>query len=559
MRREYHLMKLTTIPQLAHNANRLREIVTILSKYGLADWLSRLDWDFVKGLFKSPEGQGLAKLTHETRIRLALSELGPTFIKVGQILSTRSDLIGPALAEELAILQDKTPADPPAVVRATIEAELGQPIEELFVEFEEQPLASASIAQVHCARLSNGDRVVVKVQHPGLETRMRTDLDILLGLAGVAEKYLPDARRYRPRTTAAEFQRMLLRELDFAREERNLQQFAANFAKDPTVRFPQPYPDLCTSQVLTMEMLEGIKIAEPERLRVQGHDLSEVARRGAGVFLEMIFRDGFYHADPHPGNILVLPGGIIGMLDCGMVGRLDEQRREEIEEMLLAIATSDAAQLTTLLARLGSVPPQEDGAILSNDVAEFVAYYGGASLTELDLAHALTELVELIRRHQIILPTGIATLLRVLIMLEGTSRLLSPEFSLIELLQPFQQKLLWRRLSPSRNLERWRRLYKEWEYLGEALPRRVVEILQQVQAGKLDVHLEHKRLEPSVNRLVLGLLTSALFLGSALLLTHQVPPLLKGVSILGALGCGLSMVLGLRLLWAIRKSGHLDR
>ena len=219
-------MKLSTLPQFARNANRLREILTILSKYGLADWVSRLDLDIVKGLFKAKDGQGLTDLSHEKRIRLVLTELGTTFIKFGQMLSTRADLVGPKLAQELSALQSSAPADPPHTVRAMVVDELGQPIDEVFAQVDDVLLASASIGQVHRARLHTGGQVVVKVQHPGSEGRIRTDLDILVGLAELAERYLPELRRYRPRSTAAEFQRILLRELDFGREERNLQQFA---------------------------------------------------------------------------------------------------------------------------------------------------------------------------------------------------------------------------------------------------------------------------------------------------------------------------------------------
>jgi ubiquinone biosynthesis protein len=552
-------MKITSIPQLARNVNRLREIALILSKYGLADWINRLDLDFAKGLFKSAEGRQIAAVSHEVRVRLVLTELGTTFIKLGQVLSTRADLLGQAQATELTRLQDDAPADSPATIRATLEAELGQPLGELFAEFEEKPLASASIGQVHRARLKNGEAVVVKVQHAGIESRIRMDLDILVGLAGLVEQHLPELRRYRPRETAAEFQRTLLRELDFAREERNLQQFARNFAGHPAVRFPLPVADLSTSRVLTMDYLDGIKIAEPQRLRSQGFDLDEIARRGAEVFLEMIFRDGFYHADPHPGNIVVLPAGVIGLLDGGMVGHLDERTREEIEEMLVAIASRDVEHLTSLITRLGSVPPELDQAGLLADLADFLTHYSGQSIQHFDLSGALTELIEIIRRYHIVLPAGIALLLKVLIMLEGTARLLSPRFSLTALIQPYQKKLLWRRISPARRLMKIRRLYHEWEYLAERLPRSLTDLLQRVQSGGYGVHLEHQGLEPSVNRLVFGMVSSALFLGSALLLSFKVAPVLGQISIVGALGCGLSLALGLRLLWAIRKSGHLDR
>src|SRR5262245_40992367 len=365
-------MKLSTIPQLARHANRLREVVTILSKYGLADWISRHEYEFAKGLFKARDGAVLVDGTTETRIRRALTDLGTTFIKVGQILSTRPDLAGPALAAELSSLQCDAPADPPATVRSTVEAELGGPLEDRFADFDVKPLASASIGQVHKARLKDGQPVVVKVQHRGIENKIRTDLEIFLGMAELAE-HVPDWRRYRPRATAQEFQRTLLRELDFCREERHLQQFASNFANDKTVRFPAPYPELSTSRVLTMELLEGIKLVEPDRLKAAGHDLEQIARRGAQVYLEMIFRDGYYHADPHPGNILVLADGAIGMLDCGMVGRLDERMRDQIEEMLLAIVGGDPARLTAIITRIGLVPPELDHAGLGNDVADFLS------------------------------------------------------------------------------------------------------------------------------------------------------------------------------------------
>jgi ubiquinone biosynthesis protein len=552
-------MNLTSLPQFARNANRLREIVTILSKYGLADWVSRLHVGFAGRFLKGPDGQRLSELTTERRIRLTLSELGTTFIKFGQMLSTRPDLVGPRLAEELTQLQDNVPADLPPVTRATVERELKAPLNTLFAEFEERPMASASIGQVHRAVLKDGRRVVVKVQHPGTEARVRNDLDILLGLADLAEQQLPELRPYQPRATAAEFQRILLRELDFRREGRYLQQFALNFADDSTVHFPAPHPELSTSRVLTMELLAGTKVSETTQVTALGINREDVARRGAQIYLEMIFRDGFYHADPHPGNIMILPEGVIGMLDCGMVGRLDDAMRENVEDMLAAIAQRDAAHLTSLITRVGAVPLELDQAGLSADVADLIAYHGGVPLDQLEVGKALTEVTEIIRRYHILLPTSLALLLKVLVMLEGTSRLLNPHFNLTELLEPYFKKLFWRRLSPARHLRKARQIAREWEAFGEMLPRGVTDVLQKVQTGRVNVNLEHKGLEPSVNRLVLGMLASALFVGSAVMWSREVPPLIAGVSVFGALGCVVSVALGLRLLWAIRKSGHLDR
>jgi len=552
-------MRITNIPQLARDANRAREIITILAKYSLADWISRLDLDFLRGVVKRFEGQSQTLLTTETRIRLALGELGTTFIKLGQMLSTRADLIGPVLADELASLQCSAPADAPEVIRAAIELELKKPLAELFAEFDDVPLASASIGQVHAARLRDGTRVVVKVQHPGIEAKVRSDLEILAGLADLAEKNLTELAQYRPRETVAEFRRMLLRELDFGREERNLQQFAESFRNDPRVHFPQTYPELSTCKVLTMELLSGVPLADVDQLRTTGHDLPELARRGATIFLDMIFRDGFYHADPHPGNVLVLDGGLIGMLDCGMVGRLDDQLREDIEDLLLAVAQGNASQLTSVITRVGSVPPRLDQNALSADVTDFVTYYAGRPLSKLDLGAALSEMVGIIRLYHILLPTPIALLIKVLVMLEGTARSLHPQFELIELIRPYQRQLIWRHLSPRRRIEKFRRLYAEWEHLGRTMPRTIVDILQQLQTGRIEVHLEHKHLDSSINRLVFGILASALFVGSAMLLATKVPPAPWDISIPGAIGCAVSFMQALRLFWAIRKSGKLEQ
>lgn len=552
-------LSLSSIPQLTRNINRVREIVTILGKFGLADWISRLDLHFARGLIKSSDGQGLSSLTHETRIRLALIELGTTFIKFGQMLSTRPDLVGSKLANELTALQASVPADPPSVVHSTIAGELGHPIAELFAEFDDTALASASIGQVHRARLPGGKAVAVKVQHPGIEARIRVDLSILGVLAELAAQYLPETRQYQPKATVSEFQRTLLRELDFGREERNLQTFAAHFAADSTVHFPSVYSEFSTGRVLTMEFLEGIPLCDAVQLRKAGYVPEDVARRGAAIFMEMIFRDGFYHADPHPGNFLVMDGGIIGMLDGGMVGRLDEKLREAIEEVLVSLVHGDAVTLCDVIVRIGSVPPNLDQAGLGSDLTDFVTYYGHKPLDQIELGAALSEVTDVIRRYHIVLPTPAALLIKVLIMLEGTSRLLNPQFSLVEVMRPFQKKLIWRRLSPERHLQRIRRAFQSWQHLGEVLPRNLVALLEQVNKGNFEVHLEHQRLEPSVNRLVFGMLTSALFLGSTLLWSYQAPPLIAGIPVLGVTGSLISFGLGLRLLWAIRKSGHLER
>lgn len=315
-----------TLPQSKKNSRRFNEIVGTFLKYGLANWIKEQYPDFVKNLFRTTEGIELRELSEGVRLRMALTELGPTFIKLGQVLSTRIDLVGPEVADELAELQSGTPPDPPDVVLATIEGELGKPIEELFAEFNAQALASASIGQVHLATLPDGQEVVIKVQHAGIEQNIIADLDILQNLAKLAEQYDPGLRYYQPQATVAEFRKSLLNELDYHRELSNMQRFSANFAHDPQIHIPIVYPEWSSSRVLTMEKLTGYSVAKTERLKADGIDGKTLVHMGANAFIDMIFRDRFYHADPHPGNLWVLPpGDILGILDCGMVGRLDRR------------------------------------------------------------------------------------------------------------------------------------------------------------------------------------------------------------------------------------------
>ncbi len=550
-------MRISAIPQIYRNVNRWGEILSILSKYGLADWLSRFEFALGKSWLKNRSGQVLAHESRETRIRMAMEELGPTFIKLGQIMSTRPDIVGGELADELQKLQTRVPADEPELITSVIEAELGRPIDEVFAEFSDEPVASASIGQVHRARLLSGEEVAVKVQHHGIQQVVYVDLDILSGLAQLASK-LPELRPYRPQATVAEFQRALRRELDFARERRHLEQFGTAFADNDRVKIPGVFADHCTERVLVMEWLEGIPLTEPQRIRETKIDLTAVTRCGAEIYLEMIFHLGLYHADPHPGNMLVMPNGAIALLDFGMVARIEESLREDFEDMLLAIVKQDAQRLTSIVMRVGSVPPGLDETSLQLDLSDYVAHYAYQSVEHFELAAALTEMFDLMRRYEIALPSAMALLLKVLVMLEGTAQKLQPEFSLMEVLEPFQKKIVAQRLSPARQLRKARQLAYEMQQLAEVVPRRIRDILLQIQSGRFEVHLDHRGLETSINRLVLGMLTSSLFIGSVLMTNSLVWPF-RGVSIPGALGLALSAALGLRLVRAISKSGNLDR
>jgi ubiquinone biosynthesis protein len=351
-------MRIDSIPQLLRDSQRLHEIIATFAKYGLADWLSNVKLPWLQRHFQSKCGAQISGMSEGEKLRMAMTELGTTFIKLGQILSTRPDLVGPEVTVELAKLQSSTPADPPEKVREIFQNELDSTPEELFDEFDATAAASASIGQIHFAKLKDGTRVVVKIQHADIESKVRSDLEIMKALAAIAEQYSEEAKRYRPVDTMDEFARTLMAELDYTRERRNLEQFRKNFDGEKDVVIPCPYIEFSTSRVLTMDRLDGISLADTDLLVEKGYDLDLLAHRGADIFLEMIFRDGFYHADPHPGNLFAVANSSIGLLDCGMVGRIDEKLREQFEDLLIAAVSRDNVALCDAICYLGSVPPR---------------------------------------------------------------------------------------------------------------------------------------------------------------------------------------------------------
>lgn len=550
-------MPFDALDRLQKNGKRAAEIATVLAKYGLADGLRWLDVDWLQNRLRSSDGVRLHDQPIEVRIRLALGDLGTTFIKLGQVLSTRPDLVGAALATELAQLQAQTTPDPPEVARATLVAELGAPPEQLFAAFAPTAFASASIAQVHAARLHDGREVVVKILRADVRQRAEADLEILEAIARLGERHATWLRQYQPVAVARQFQRTLRRELDFTYERRNLDTFGARFADDPGVCFPAAVPELSTKSVLTMQRLDGIAAADVPTLRASGVDLAAFARRGASLWLQMIFRDSVYHADPHPGNVLLLPGGVVGVLDCGMVGRIDQGLRQHVEAMLFAAVEQDAAELAEIVLRLGKAPIDTDRAALTTEIDEFLADYVGHPLHDLDVGAALQNLFDLVRRYHIVLPAPLSLLLRTLLVLDGTSRALDRDFSLAELIEPFYLAALRRRASPRALARRLRRSWRDWDRLFDAVPRDLREVLGRLREGSLRMRLEHGHLDAVLNRVTLGILVASLVLGGSALWASKAPPLVRGVSLLAVLLYLLAVWLGWRLLRAIRRSGEL--
>lgn len=551
-------MALNPLARQQRDLGRVTEIVKVLVRYGLADWMRPLPWIGSRDFFKNKEGDAIASTALAVRLRMAFAELGPTFVKLGQMLSTRPDLIGPDMALELAKLQSSTPADSAEDIRRIIMEDLGAPPEEIFDEFSPEAFASASIAQVHHARLQTGELVVLKVQKPHIRRKVEADLSILAWLAELAENHTTQAKYYQPSEVVRQFERSLTHEMDFNHERRNMEEFSRRFRNDETVRFPKAWAEYSSKRVLTMERLDGIQGNDYDQLIASGADLNEFAQKGANMYLAMIFRDSFYHADPHPGNLMLLPGGVVGVLDCGMAGRLDERLRDEIEHLLLAVAQSDAIALAATVRRLASSPPEGDRDQLVAELSEFVADYAGRPISELEISPALNHLTGIIRRHHIVLPASVSLLLRTLVLLEGTAQLLSPRFSLAAVIQPFYRRALRRRFAPRRFFLRLQRGYRDWELLLQELPGDLSEALQRLRTGNFQVHLDHRHLDPVINRLVLGIVVASLFLGSSLLWSMKAPPQVWGISIFGAAGYMVAVILGWRLFRAIRKSGDVD-
>ncbi|MFG0263442.1 MAG: ABC1 kinase family protein [Novipirellula sp. JB048] len=589
-------MKITAIPQLYRNLRRWREILAVLRRYGLADWLSRYPSLPFRDSFKDASGVPLSQYSSEERFRMALTDLGPTFIKLGQILASRPDVVGPQLGDELKRLRADVQPDAIEKVRETLTRELGDQYLTRFQSIDPSPMATASIGQVHRATLKDGRRVVIKVQRADIERTVRQDMEVLGGLAQLAQRVEAFAA-WGPCQMVAQMSTMLQRELDFGRERQNLEIFGEMLAPQADrVVIPKPVPELCTRRVLVMDELTGVPLSQLlPRVRPaagamieQDRDDQAGSRRDAGsrhqagvrhdaraltetiahTYLTMIFDEGLFHADPHDGNLLLLDDGRLGILDFGMVGRIDETLRESIEEMMGCVASGDQNRLTRLIRRIGNAPAKLDESMLAIDVAEFVGTYGRQHLSDFDLTGALNDLSDILHRHVIQLPSQSALLLKMLISLEGTLRELGASFDSLDIVHQFVRKSLLRRLSPRRRLRQARRIYLEAEHFLELVPDEVLTLLQQARRGELRVTLEHQRIGPTVNRMVLGIMASAVFLGSSLLLAMEVPPLLfpekrllgmQDMSVLGLLGILASCSVMMWLLIAINRSGHLTR
>jgi ubiquinone biosynthesis protein len=542
---------------------RYRQVAQALVKFGYTDVVEalRLPHPLRLGrrLLGAPE---VVEAGKPERVRLLCEELGPTYIKFGQLLSTRADILPPEYLRELARLQDRAPLEDFATIRSIMQDELSRPLPTLFTRIDPIPLAAASMAQVHRATLTDGRAVVVKVQRPHIRHTIAADLDIMRDLARLAKRYLSDMRALDPIGLVEEFARTMTRELDFRYELHNLERCAENFADDPTVYIPTAYPALSTARVITMEYVQGVKITARNELENAGFDPKVVATNGATALLKQIFVHGFFQGDPHPGNLRVLPGNVIAILDYGMFGTIDPETREQLALLLLGVASRDATKIVRALVELEVMTPDLDRRRLRREISTLIDTYLAGSLERLNLTALLEDVLRMIQHHGLRVPADFLLLLRALGTAESIGCELDPEFNLMQHLQPFAERLVLERYDPRYLVRKLGNTSQEVEDLLMLLPPALTQIMHKLSRGELRLEFELAQLDHLVhnfdtasNRLTLAIILAASIIGSSIIIHTQMPPLLLGYPVLGLLGFVISGVLGLGLVIAILRSG----
>lgn len=544
---------------------RYREIVQVFVRHGFGELVDLLE---LQPYLSLPRRllrrwrKGVSPLGAPRRLRLALEELGPTFVKLGQVLSTRPDILPPLYITELVKLQDTVPPLDWELIKPQIEAELGAPVEELFAACDPVPIAAASLSQVHAATLRDGARVVVKVQRPDIQKTIETDLDILFDLARLLQARTPMGEIYDLPEIVQEFSLTLRAELDFYREGRNADRFRANFAGEQYLYIPQVYWDFTTHRVLVLERIDGIKIDDIEALDASGCDRSRVAIHAARMIVKEMLDDGFFHADPHPGNFVVMPGGVIGAMDFGMVGYLSQRMRTDLIRLYIVAVQMDEGGIVDQLVAMGVVDGALDRAGLQRDVMRLLRKYQGMPLKAVRAREVVEEVMPVAFRHHLRLPSDLWLLGKTLAMMEGVGLKLDPEFDVFAVSEPYVRGFMWRMALPRTWGPALLKGADDWAGLLALVPRIGSQLLLRAERGDLEITLKHKGLEQALgrldrlaNRLSLSLLLAAFIVGLALLLSTfdlgQQWALTLIPIILGFIG---SSVLGLWFIFSIWRS-----
>jgi ubiquinone biosynthesis protein len=512
---------------------RYRQILATLVRYGYQDVVAALHLEgIVRPFERVALGDDVPPQDRARRLRLVCEDLGPTFVKLGQLLSTRPDLLPEAYTTELAFLRDDVRPFPFADAEAILAEEFGRSLDEVFTAIDAAPVASASISQVHRATLRDGRIVALKVRRPGIERVVNADLDILKNLAQLADRRLPFLAPYAPTALAREFERTLRRELDFNVERRTIERCQVQFADDPTAHIPFTVNELSTGRIIAMEYIGGVGVNDLEGLRQIGVDPREVAVRGARILLTQIFQFGFFHADPHPGNLRVLPGSVVAPLDYGMFGQLDAPTRERIADLLSGLLGQDTDRVLRALEALEIRGEHVDPRALRRDCAELIASYSDLSLDTIDLGKLLRELIAFIRRHHLHIPSDLVLLIRSLVTIESVGRTLDPHFDIAAELEPYISELTFRRFHPWRLLTHSVRTAEDLQRIATLLPDVLGQSLESIKRGELTVrfdlqHFENlvRQLTRASNRLAAGIVMAGLIVGSSLVLRAGAGPL----------------------------------
>lgn len=550
------------------NIKRYRQIIKVLFKYGFEDILdqSGLDKYFEGGLklFSKKKTSEIKRLSRPERIRRALEELGPTFVKLGQMLSIRPEILPPDYLQELQKLQDQVPPFPEQESQDILEDEFDLPVGQIFAEFESKPHAAASLAQVHRATLKSGEEVIVKIQRPNIRSKINSDLDILKNLAQVVSKRISRELVYEPSEIIDEFQSWIKKELDFVQEARNIDRFKTHFQDNHGVRIPQVYWDFCSSKVVTMEYIDGIGIANVEEIEKAGLDRKEIARNGAEITLQQIFEYGFFHGDPHPGNLFVLEDNVIAPMDFGLVGNLDRELRNSLAQLLSGFVHKNIDRIVRVLYNMGVINSKLDEGSLKLDISELIERYYQLEIRHVNVNQIMEDITRLVTKYKIKLPKNLFLMTKAMSLMEGIARKLDPEFNMVKVSKPYVQSFMIKRWSPKNIAEEVSLCIEDVLDLVETSPSTIKRILQQIKRGRLGFNLHHEELsrfihmlDKASNRISFSLIIAALIIASSVLVNFGKGPLLFGIPAIGLVGYLIAAIMGLWLVIAILRSGRL--
>jgi ubiquinone biosynthesis protein len=545
------------------NLGRSREIAAVFLKHGFGDVVQQLRLDrYLRWGRRVLLRQRNVPEHHETRarrFRKALEDLGPTFVKFGQVLSTRPDLIPPSVIEELALLQENVRPFPSEQVFRVMTEEFGRPPSELFAEFDPTPQAAGSLAQVHRAKSHDGRALAVKVRRPDAVREVERDLSLMTELAQLVQRHIPEAEIFDPVGLVNHFARTIRRELNFSREARSIEEFSRLFRNDTTIAIPKVDWELSTEAVLTMGFIDGCRIDDREALSAVHVDPIDLAKRGGRIFMRMAFEIGLFHGDPHPGNLRVLPDGRIGVLDYGMIGVLEDEQRELLVDLFLAITHRNVNRTVELLQVLGQPFGPIDTPLLRADVRDFIENYYGVPLERLKVGRMLTDFVNIMLIHRIRCPADLMLLVRCLVTLEGVGRDLDPQFNLAAELKPFVEHVVSERYNPKRMVDRLTNEARLLGGLARDIPRYIGRSLEKLSKDELKVQFEHTgldrlitELDRSSNRVVIGVVMASLIISSSLVIRAGYAPLWFSIPVFL-----LSSLLGIWLIYGVFRSGRL--